>query len=297
MGREEAISLLLKASGEDDTDDILRKWSQGVVELLGCLALGVIHAGAVIRQGLYSFEEYCDAYKNRRKELLNLQPAQASSDYQYTVYTTWEISVISIRNVAARSTNGCDEASTTATNALDLLNLIGFCHFDGIEEKIFESFHLNIRESGKKYPWWATKVFSIFRENPTLDWDPLPFRQAASLLRSYSLIQITDNTISLHPLVHSWTRDSLDAKTHLHQWTISLTTLAMAVEGEDGTYHYERRLLPHVRSCLDKGDLDDFLVEDDAPRDRVSVLIEVVYLYHLCRQDSETRVTVRRAIR
>ena len=73
MGREEAITLLLKASGEQEADTSLRSRALPVVETLWSLALAIIQAGAVIRQKLYNFEEYCSAYKTRRKELLSLQ--------------------------------------------------------------------------------------------------------------------------------------------------------------------------------------------------------------------------------
>ena len=88
MGREEAISLLLKASGEQETDSSLRIRALPVVETLWSLALAIIQAGALIRQKLYTFEEYCNTYNTRRKELLSFRPVQASSDYRFTVYTT-----------------------------------------------------------------------------------------------------------------------------------------------------------------------------------------------------------------
>ena len=136
---EEAITLLLRASGEEETDLHSRHRARPVVDVLWYFALAIIHAGAVIRQKLYSFEEYCVAYRDGRKELLNFQPVQACTDYKYTVYTTWEISVNSIRNIANTAVPGniAQEVITNATNALELLDFFGFCHFDGITETMF----------------------------------------------------------------------------------------------------------------------------------------------------------------
>ncbi len=298
MGRDEAMSLLVRASGEEETDDGLRNRARPVVELLGYLALGIIHAGAVIRQGFYSFEEYCAAYKDRRKELLNLQPAQASSDYQYTVYTTWEISVNSIKTIATRSTDGTrtDLASVTAANALDLLTLFGFCHFDGIAEDFFQQVQEGFRQLAQDYPWWISNQLRMFRETSALEWNPLPFRQATKLLRSYSLIQMAGDSISLHPLVHSWVRDSLDDTMHLRSWKSSLSTLAMAATGSEMTYKCLSRLFPHVRSCLGHRKLDDLLTEDQAAPALASITDYLIFVYLVVGKEHECRTLAERAL-
>lgn len=294
MDREEAISLLLKASYFNEIDISARQRAQCVVDILGCLALGIVHTGAMVRQGLYSFEEYCDAYKSRRKELLNLQPAQGSSDYQYTVYTTWDISVNFIRNIATRSAD--DKASIIATNALDLLTLFGFCHFDGISEEIFQPISGNIRRRENNFRWWRTHQLAMFSTKPAQAWDPLPFRQATSLLCSYSLVLMTGNAISLHPLVHSWIRDSLDDSMRLQWWTISLSSLAMATDVNGLAFQLKPRLLPHVRSCLDTGNLEDFLVEDDSAYDRILVLYCNLLIYFFYLRQAESQSIVHQAV-
>jgi len=297
MSRSEAISLLLRASGEEHTEDSRRNRAQPVVENLGRLALGIIHAGAVIRQKLYTFEEYCDAYKSRRKDLLNLQPGQASSDYQYTVYTTWEISINSIKTIALRSTDGTDQASITAANALDLLTLFGFCHFDGIAENIFQHVQENICDFERDYPWWISNQLCMFREKTASGWDPLPFRHAISLLCSYSLIRMTGTTISLHPLVHSWVRDALDDRMHLRWWTISLSTLAMAVATSDLAYRYNKGVLTHTRSCLGGRMLGDFFVEGYVAHERAYIMKQLIDVHCVCGQYQEGQILTTRTLK
>ena len=202
MDREEAISLLLKASGEQETDSSLRIRALPVVETLWSLALAIIQAGALIRQKLYTFEEYCNAYNTRRKELLSFRPVQASSDYKFTVYTTWEVSTESIKAVADGG-NATQEASRSATNALEFLTFFGFCHFDDIWEEFFKV-AWKAFPNLSAFPWWRSNILQTLREDRPPEWDPLPFRQAMSLLSSYSLIQWSDLRVSLHPLVHSY---------------------------------------------------------------------------------------------
>ena len=284
MGREEAITLLLKASGEQEADTSLRIRALPVVETLWSLALAIIQAGALIRQKLYTFEEYCSAYKTRRKELLSVRPVQASSDYRFTVYATWEVSKESIRAIA-NERNATQEASQTATNALELLTFFGFCHFDDIWEELFK-----VAWEGFPYwsrsPWWRSNLPRIVREDRSPEWDPYHFRQAMSLLSSYSLIQWTDHRVSLHPLVHSWIRDSLDESVQLRHWTSSVSTLAM-MNDPNQSYSYRRRLMPHIQSCLGVTDLKYLLVEDSVAIERANIADSLFDVYTICVQVRE----------
>lgn len=285
MNREEAISLLLKASGEPETESSLRIRALPVVETLWSLALAIIQAAAVIRQKLYTFEDYYNAYITRRKELLSFRPVQASSDYEFTVYTTWEVSKASIKAIA-NGRNATQEASQTATNALELLTLFGFCHFDDIWEDFFKVAWGNVPYLSA-LPWWRSITLQTLREDRPPEWDPFPFRQAVSLLSSYSLIQWSDLRVSLHPLVHSWIRDSLVEKVQLRHWTSSLSTLAMMNGSSKRPFSYHRRLMPHIQSCLGVRDLKYLLIEDSVAKDRAYISSFLLDIYASCSQPEE----------
>ncbi|KAL2044756.1 hypothetical protein N7G274_002531 [Stereocaulon virgatum] len=79
----------------------------------------------MIRQKLSSFEDYYGAYTRRRKDLLSVQPVQARAGYQYTVSTTWNLSVGSTREIAQVTRGPSKESHVNASNALDLLNSSG----------------------------------------------------------------------------------------------------------------------------------------------------------------------------
>ena len=64
---EEAVTLLLKASDEKADDSTSRQRARPVVEALYSFTLALIHAGAVIRQGLFTFDEYCNEFKERTR--------------------------------------------------------------------------------------------------------------------------------------------------------------------------------------------------------------------------------------
>ena len=237
----EAIDLLLRSGDLPCEDQSLRDLALCIVQNLNCLALAVNHAGAFIRQNSCSLEEYLDFFARHRKKLLSSPATQTGSEYNYAVYTTWDISVESIKRLAE---NGKDD---TAVNALELLSFFGFCHFNDITEDIFKSAWKNLgttegfswwRNFGttEGFSWWRSNVLHIIRNHSLQNWDSLVFNEAIRLLSTYSLIDIGGSTtrISLHPLVHSWIRDSLDEELHLRWWKATISTLALASDQDSG---------------------------------------------------------------
>ena len=270
---DDAITLLLRTGDLPSDEQNLRDLALQIVKILGHLALAVSHAGASIRQRTCSLENYPDVYKRHRKKLLSSRPVQAGSDYKYTVYTTWEISVDSIKELAR------NEKNSTASNAIELLTFFGFCHFDDIEEEVFKSARDNIKRT-KKYPWWASNLLRMIRDPRPLDWESLGFKEAIQLLSSYSLIHVSEveSRISLHPLVHSWIRDSLDEETHKRWWNITISTLALA-GGNRISYYLNRQLRVHLRHCIGIGQIDHLFLEDDNSLDRVKISSRIISVY------------------
>ena len=210
MEYNEATTLLLASAGKDFDDEYLRSLAQPIVQVLGCLALALLHAGASIRQGIAPLDEYLELFSCHRRRLLEYRPTQKGLNYEYTVYTTWRISVESIRKHAETSTN------SAAADSLDLLQLFGFFHFDDITKDIFECAWQNLPEI-EHYTWWSSMQMSFLRKDRLSKWNPLCVREAIQVLSSYSLIHFSQSNrrISLHPLVHSWIRDSLVEQAHL----------------------------------------------------------------------------------
>ncbi len=275
MESGEAITLLLRSGDLPSEDENMRGLALPIVQTLGNLALAVNHAGASIRQRICSLEDYLDSYKRHRKKLLSSRPVQAASEYEYTVYTTWEISVDALKELAK------DTKDRNAANALELLTLFGFCHFDDIMEGMFRSAWENFDDI-EGHPWWVSNLPGMIRDRQLLSWDTLSFNESIQLLASYSLIRVSgpDHRISLHPLVHSWIRDSLNEEVHLRWWNITVSTLALACH--DRSYDKRRQLKVHLSHCIGIGQVDDLFLEDDFPLDRAAILIRIciVYLRH-----------------
>ncbi|TVY12783.1 Nephrocystin-3, partial [Lachnellula arida] len=156
MGTEDAIDLLLKSiEATDLSPSTLREKARTITKTLGNLSLAIVQAGAIIRQNLCPIEDYYGMYQCRRRELLSRAPTQASSDYKYTVYTTWEVSVNMIESMS----------SEVAIHALELLRLFSFLHFDSISEEIFQKAWVNKIEQAR----WVLKTAVLLADS--ISWE------------------------------------------------------------------------------------------------------------------------------
>jgi hypothetical protein len=241
MQTDEAISLMLKESGRDWRDEAAREMARPVVSMLGYLALAITQAGAVIRQGVCGINEYCQLYSKRRKELLSQKSMLSTGDYQYTVNTTWEIS---LRFIGKKSND-------FAHDAVELLQIFSFLHYEGISEEIFREAWRNTK---KKDPsgWTLTHQPHVLSRQSSPDWDSYMFRKAISVLTSFSLIsRDRNNLISIHPLVHSWARDRMTPSEEERFWRLTVSTLAASItfRFKSSDYRFRRSLAPHLNAC------------------------------------------------
>jgi hypothetical protein len=129
MDLEEVVTLFLRAAGVEDTAaEIVRKEAVVVAKTLGCLALAIVQVGAYMQQGLCSIGEYYSIYSHHWESLLRHWPVQGGSNYKFSMYTTWEVSIEVIKRMSGE----------TSDNAIELARIFCFLHYDGITEAIFE---------------------------------------------------------------------------------------------------------------------------------------------------------------
>ncbi|KAB8277354.1 P-loop containing nucleoside triphosphate hydrolase protein [Aspergillus minisclerotigenes] len=129
LEEEEAITLLLRASFlQSGSDTRTRETARPVVQALGCLPLASIQAGASIRQNICSLEEYLDVFRSYKKRILS-NTLQGGGSYGHTIFTTFEVSYNRIRSLG----------TIEATDAIELLHIMVFLHFDQIPETIFQN--------------------------------------------------------------------------------------------------------------------------------------------------------------
>ncbi|KAI4260743.1 MAG: hypothetical protein LQ352_000135 [Teloschistes flavicans] len=244
MATDEAVTLLLRAAGADNISNrLIRDAAESTVHTLGYLALAITQAGAVIRQGYCKLEGYRTLYSQRRKELLSQKAIQGGEDYRYTVYTTWEVSRQMI-----------EEMSTEAgQDALALLRIFSFLHYEGISEEIFDRVWRGLYKN-RQSDWMVSHQLKMLLRQSNQEWDVYPLRAAISILRAFSLIHCDKNDlISVHPLVHSWTRDQMSVSDEDRVWRQTTATIALSVPWtfETADYRFRQSIIPHIDACLE----------------------------------------------
>ena len=242
MPTDEAITLILKTSGIGNlTDTLIRETARPVVSTLGCLALAIIQAGAAIREGCCKMTDYCQVYSRHRQELLSRRAVQGGEGYQYTVYTTWEVSVKTIE----------ERSSEAAQDAIELLKIFSFLHHDKIPKSMFILASTAPDETSSG--WMLSHQPNLILRQKGQTWDAYPLDAALSLLLAFSLITVDEyDLVSIHPLVHTWARDRLSSSDQDAIWAKTISTLALSIPWFHMTkaYYYRRLLVAHIDACL-----------------------------------------------
>ena len=273
MVEDDAVSLLLKSALLENSSSDLSVLlpARAIVKELRCLPLAVDQAGDAITCGLCKIQEYLDLYSARRRELLTLSSFKGASGYGQVVYTTWELSYRAI-------SNGTYEVSDAMApkHSIFLLELFSFFHNEKFPEEAFRRaaeapvqlpvqakftilgyFHNIIR-------WFSHRHSTepVLRDivPPTLlqlddsgRWDPFPFREGIQLLNSSSLIKTDASgcSYSIHPLVHSWSRDRMTEEDRMVRCCSACALLAHSINWEfrAADIAFRRDLIPHIKSC------------------------------------------------
>ncbi|KAJ7479541.1 hypothetical protein FB451DRAFT_1171646 [Mycena latifolia] len=251
MELQEATDLLLSAARCDIKDLETRQIGNQLVEKLHCLPLAVAQAGAYISLS-GTLQTYLDLYEStfKRIQLLNQRPFQ--SDYEWSVYTTWQISFEKVSKQAAH-----------------LLQLCSFLHHEAITEEIFKqaAFYEHIPEGPTKADLCEPLEFLAQFHDPTgCRWDSMKFIGLTDELGCFSLIEFHRGartiTFSVHPLVHEWCRTTvkLDAPTELCMHKL----MGMSISSTNN-FRLEHQIFPHLDSLLfkttDQGSRRPYIVD------------------------------------
>jgi tetratricopeptide (TPR) repeat protein len=255
LDEEDAITLLLKASCLGVFDENLRDSASKIVTELCCLPLAVDQAGALIGAGYSSLSGYCKIYTQHRKKLLSHSLFKGASKYDRSVYGTWELSIGQLKS----RTQTAYGDSLAAHNAMLILQIFAFFHFEKISEDIFrgaaeESNKRDLKkEESKGLPLAISLLDHRFLSvNEEGVWDVLLFREATHQLLALSLITKlpSSNFYTVHPLVHSWTRDRMSIQDQTLYCKMAFIILACSISWETTSQDYALRqdLVTHIKA-------------------------------------------------
>ena len=274
MDEEDAITLLLRAAYENDTKDT-RMAARPIVETLGSLPLALTQAGASIRQGICTLGNYLKLYESHASELMEHRCVQGSDSNGLSIFTTWDVTVRRIEKQSSRS----------AKDAIQILHILAFMHFDQVPISLFERAWSNITKGSailpptsialkicqqcsylpvspstitNVLPSWITCRLERLPDillRPGTSWNSVRFRVALAMLENHSLVYRSmgnEETYSMHPMVHSWARERLQPYDWLALSDITTNTIAASI----GTHlnpkqqPYRISLIPHITACL-----------------------------------------------
>ena len=231
-----------------------------IVTILGSHTLAIIQAGAFIKKGLCSLEQYPDVFKQQKGKLLKFHSKQSLSTYG-NVYATFEVSAEYLQK----------STSPEASDALDLLHIIAFMHNSGISETMFQrasEYASKLGNSepkkGKESPW--SLVSHIGRlpgyvQGWTSFQDHIRWREACTFLENLSIITVHKNddsfAISMHSLIHAWAKERQDHQSQCRAWQAAATIIALSCEGRRDFQRFLRAIQAHVRACVDP-EIEDY---------------------------------------
>ncbi|KAJ7648844.1 hypothetical protein B0H17DRAFT_1338801 [Mycena rosella] len=240
MEVHEAAELLLSTARYEMTEAENEAIANRLVQRLQCLPLAVAQAGAYIASSR-RLDRYLELYEDtaQRIQLLNRKPVQ--SDYEWSVYTTWQIS---FKELSPR--------------AAELLQLCSFIHHSGITEEIFRHAALYKftaeEETQLKEP---LKFLTNLLSSSSSKWDSLKFIALTTELGGYSLIEFEAGsgaiTFSIHPLVHEWCRTTLESKASTELCMQKLVGMSLSATDE---FRFGHLVFPHLDALLFKGTED-----------------------------------------
>lgn len=235
---QEAVELLLKTIRHPQPyDSRYKQLACSITRKLGSLPLAVIHAGAAIRDGLCDMETYLQYYERCWKLLRANLKSNTQNDEFMQVHATWELCYKQIESK-------CQGGSQTAEDALQLLKIFSFFHYENIP---FETFRRAIRHpfieverstdnqnrldeiqygpTSKGLHGLNKSLFSrLFksRSRPILprvihcgrnqeDYEVCETKVKLALRELTQVALITHNkandSYSMHPIVHTWARE------------------------------------------------------------------------------------------
>jgi tetratricopeptide (TPR) repeat protein len=257
MEELEAMSLLLKASCLDDAAPEHLQAARTIVTELGCIPLAVDHAGAYIQAGNCDINEYLRQFSLHRQTLMSDDAVfKGESNYNQTVYGTWDLSFKEIgRRAGGQSTINAQAAHA----AILILQLCAFYHHSNISKAIFRS----AAEQSRKHAASGKVDDKLPQAFPLLDhtllaldsdghWDDFIFGKGIAVLLSFSLIKRGQSSemLSLHPLVHCWSREHMSESDQQRIYQMASIILSCAIPRRDKIYDYtlRRLIFPHIKA-------------------------------------------------
>ena len=179
---------------------------------------------------------------------------RGASNYDRTVYGTWDLSFKEIRKRASGQSSAGNAQPAHA--AILILQICAFYHHSNISKDIFRSAaeeHVVDSEVAENLP---LAMSSLDRTLLALDtnghWDEFIFGQGIAVLLSFSLMKRDKSSeiLSIHPLVHCWSREQISKSEQQRMYEMGRIILGCAISQRLSSYDYglRRLIYPHIKA-------------------------------------------------
>ncbi|KAF8348423.1 hypothetical protein F5887DRAFT_914874 [Amanita rubescens] len=259
MEEEEALTLLSKSARLDYASESMQTTGKQLISKLGGIPLAIDQAGAYMLTCKCPLDDYLELYAKNQDQLMSNPLFKGASGYGSCTYGTYEISM---KEIEARAAQKRDPAKAiVAESAIAVYQIIAFLHHENIPEELFKSAAENYKKRNIDEERETGLPLSITMLNPKVllldekgEWNKMQFQLGIQVLLSFSLIKSSGTLYSVHPLVHSWSRDRIPKMEIDQQLLMTKAFLASSVELDYtiDNYEYCGLLTPHMRKINDQ---------------------------------------------
>ena len=285
MEEADAITLLLKASCLDASAEHIEV-AKNIVTELGCMPLAVDQAGAYIEAGRCSIDKYLQQFSLHRQTLMTDATFRGASNYDRTVYGTWDLSFKEIKRRASGQSSVRDAQAAHA--AILILQICSFYHHSNISKDIFRSAaeeyreHMVDSEGAEILPRAISSLdCTLLALDDNGHWDEFIYGQGIAVLLSFSLMKRDKSSemLSVHPLVHCWSREQISKCEQQRMYEMGSIILGCAISQRLSSYDYglRRLIYQHIKANESHGSQLGFTTKyyDDKWSSFIYVLEEV----------------------
>jgi tetratricopeptide (TPR) repeat protein len=269
LEEEEALHLLLEhAQIPRPWDATTLYFGRAVSKALGYLPLALVQAGRAVFTKVCDLKDYLkfhDLYWNKRRvrspSAVDMD-GKSETQREDMIYSAFDFSLEYLQR----------KNTVISQDAVQILNIMAFYHFENIRVDIFTRAIENRRNSMAMSAAKSTKdrlinaavarlhppcMLPQFLKGDSESLNPYRVREALHELYALSLINYDGKnaSFSLHPLVHSWARDRLSRGERAVWAQIAFNTLTESIllpPDDAGEFHaeYRKDLLPHLDKSL-----------------------------------------------
>ena len=173
------------------------------------------------------------------------------------MYGTWDLSFKEIERRA--SGHSCGGNAQAAQAAILILGICAFYHHSNISDDIFQSAaeefvkYVVDKNLVKKLPYAVNLLdHTLLALDNDGHWDDIIYRQGVAVLLSFSLIKrdLSLKMLSIHPLIHCWSREKMSKTEQERMFDIGTIILSCAISRRLTAYDYGLRQLifSHIKA-------------------------------------------------